>query len=93
MTKAILAESKQIITDLVGNEVLYFDSSVEVKTSPHVYPFAAWGVCVDPANELYVMDNEQQWHKIELTDAHAPVIISSLYQRLRLMRMQYAKAS
>jgi hypothetical protein len=93
MTKTILAESKQIITDLVGNEMLYFDSSVEVKTSPHSHPFAAWGVCVSPANELYVMDSEQNWHMMELSDSHAAVIISSLYQRLRLMRVQYAKAS
>ncbi|HVG16338.1 MAG TPA: hypothetical protein VM935_15310 [Chitinophagaceae bacterium] len=93
MTKTILAESKQIITDLVGNEVLYFDSSVEVKTSPHTYPFAAWGVCVSPANELYVMDKGEEWHMIELSDANAPLVISSLYQRLRLMRIQYAKAS
>ena len=93
MIKTIFQECIDIVRNLVGNEYLYFDSAVEVKVSPHSFPFAAWAVCVSPKNELYVMDNNEQWHQVELNDEQASLIIGSLYQRLRLMRIQYAKAS
>jgi hypothetical protein len=93
MTKTIFQECVEIVKNLVGNEYLYFDSAVEVKTSPHSFPFAAWAVSVSPKNELYVMDSNEQWHQVELTDDHALLVIGSLYQRLRLMGIQYAKAS
>ena len=93
MTKTIFQECIDIVRNLVGNEYLYFDSAVEVKVSPHSFPFAAWAVCVSPKNELYVMDNNEQWHQVELNDERASLVIGSLYQRLRLMRIQYAKAS
>lgn len=93
MTKTILQECTDIITSLVGHECLYFDTAVEVKISPHTYPFEAWAVCVSPQNELYIMDSDEQWHQVALDDNNAGLIIGSLYQRLRLMRIQYAKAS
>jgi hypothetical protein len=91
--KTIFQECIEIVKDLVGHDYLYFDSAVEVKTSPHQYPFAAWAVCVSPADALYVMDSDEQWHQVELMDNNASLVIGSLYQRLRLMRTQYAKAS
>lgn len=93
MTKTIFQECMDIVKDLVGNEYLYFETAVEVKTTPHSFPFNAWGVCVSPDDRLYVMDNNQAWHQVELTDSHAALVIGSLYQRLRLMRFNYAKAS
>jgi hypothetical protein len=93
MTKTIFQECVDIVKNLVGNEYLYFDSAVEVKVSPHSFPFAAWAVCISPKNELYVMDSNEQWYPVELSDDQASLVIGSLYQRLRLMRIQYAKAS
>ena len=93
MTKSILNECVEIIKDLVGNDYLYFNNAVEVKTTPHSFPFNAWAVCVSPSNELYVMDSDEQWHKTELNDSNAALVIGSLYQRLKLMRVSYAKAS
>ncbi len=93
MTTIIYNDCIEIVKELVGHEYLYFDTHVEVKTSPHTFPFAAWAVFVSPKDELYVMDGDEQWHQVELTDAKAALVIGSLYQRLRLMRMQYAKAS
>lgn len=93
MSNTILKDCVEIVKDLVGNEYLYFDSPVEVKTSPHTYPFLAWGVCVSPKDELFVMDSDQEWHRIEPFIGNTPLIVSSLYQRLQLMRRQYAKAS
>jgi hypothetical protein len=93
MTKTILQECTDIVKNLVGNEYLYFDTAVEVRVTPHSFPFAAWAVCVSPKNEMFVMDSNEQWHQVELSDDNASLIIGSLYQRLRLMRTQYAKAS
>ena len=93
MTRTIFNECVDIVKDLVGNDYLYFKSAVEVKVSPHSFPFAAWAVCVSPKNELFVMDSSEQWHQVELADGNASLVIGSLYQRLRLMRTQYAKAS
>ena len=93
MTKTIFHECVDIVKELVGHEYLYFETSIEVKTSPHSFPFSAWAVCVSPKDELFVMDSEEQWHQVELDDNNAALVIGSLYQRLRLMRIQYAKAS
>lgn len=93
MIKTLYSECIEIIKDLVGCEYLYFDTPVEVKTSPHTYPFSGWAVCVSPANDLYVMDAEETWHQVELQDVNAALVIGSLYQRLKLMRINYAKAS
>lgn len=92
MMKNILQECADIVKDLVGYEYLYFDTAIEVKVTPHSYPFSAWGVCVSPAAQLYVMDSDQQWHEVA-PDDNAALLIGSLYQRLRLMRTSYAKAS
>ena len=93
MTTTILQECKDIIKELVGHEYLYFDTAVEVKTTPHSHPFAAWAVSVSPKDELYVMDSDEYWHLVELNDSNAALVIGSLYQRLRMMRVQYKKAS
>jgi hypothetical protein len=93
MTKTIFQECIDIVKDLVGNDYLYFDTAVAVKVTPHNHPFNAWAVCVSPKDDLYVMDNDEQWHQVELEDYNAALVIGSLYQRLKLMRIGYAKAS
>lgn len=89
----IFQECIDIVKDLVGNEYLYFENAIEIKVSPHSHPFAAWAVCVSPSDDLYVMDSDEQWHQVEMRDGNAALVIGSLYQRLRLMRTRYAKAS
>lgn len=89
----IVQECVDIVKDLAGHEYLYFDTALEIKTSPHSFPFQAWGVCASPKNDLYVMDNDQEWHKIEPGIGNAPMVVGSLYQRLQLMRRKYARAS
>ena len=93
MTKTILQECTEIVKDLAGNDYLYFDHAVEVKVTPHAPSFQAWAVSVSPANELYIMDSNEEWHKVELSDSNAHLIIGSLYQRLNLLRRSYRKAS
>jgi len=89
----IYQECAEIVKDLVGHDCLYFNTAVEVKISPHSFPFSAWAVCVSPKNELFVMDSDEEWHQVELEDVNASLVIGSLYQRLKLMRIDYAKAS
>jgi hypothetical protein len=93
MTPNIYKECAAIIKELVGHEYLYFDTPVEIKITPHSLPFAAWAVAVSPKDDIYVMDNDAQWHQLELEDDNAALVIGSLYQRLRMMSMQYKKAS
>lgn len=93
MTKKILQECIDMITELVGHEYLYFDSAIEVRVTPHSFPFNAWAVCVSPKDQLYVMGSDEEWHEVELDDHNAALVIGSLYQRLKLMRRDYAKAS
>lgn len=93
MTKTIYQECTDIVKDLVGHDYLYFDTAVEVKVTPHTHPFNAWAVSVSSKDELYIMDSDEQWHQLALTDFNAPLVVGSLYQRLKLMRIHYAKAS
>jgi len=93
MIKTIFKECIEIVKGLVGHEFLYFDTSIEVKVTPHSFLFNAWAVCVSPKDELFVMDSDEQWHQVELADDNAALVIGSLYQRLKLMRINYAKAS
>lgn len=93
MKEPIYTECVEIVKSLVGHDYLYFDSAVEVKLSPHSYPFSAWAACVSPQDLLYLMDGEEQWHAVALTDVNAQLVLGSLYQRLKLMRVNYAKAS
>ena len=91
--KTILQECIEIIKELVGQDYLYFDNAVEVRLSPHSHPFHVWAVCVSPSDELYIMGADEEWHRLELRDQNAALMIGSLYQRLKMIRIHYAKAS
>jgi hypothetical protein len=91
--KTIYRECVDIVKEITGHEFLYFDTAIEVKVTPHSFPFNAWAACVSPKDELFLMDSNDQWHKVELDDSNAALVIGSLYQRLKLMRISYAKAS
>lgn len=93
MTKTIYNECIDIVKELVADGYLYFDTAIEVRITPHSFPFNAWAVSAGLKDELFLMDSDEQWHQVELTDNHAALVIGSLYQRLKLMRVNYAKAS
>jgi hypothetical protein len=93
MTPDIIKDCIGMVKDLVGHEYLYFETAIQVKLTPHSFPFAAWAVCVSPEDVLYVMDAEEQWHPFSGSDANAALLAGSLYQRLRMLRRNYKKAS
>lgn len=94
MTKKLLNECIEMVKEQCGNEYLYFTHPVEVKLTPHSVPFFAWAVCVSPADELYLMDAGEQWNRLQTSDENAAAVVSSLYQRLKLLRLNnFLKAS
>lgn len=65
MTKTIFQECIDIVKELVGHEFLYFDITIEVKITPHSFPFNAWAVCVGPKGHCLlwtVMNNGIRWN-------------------------------
>lgn len=92
MIQILYKDCIEIVKDLAGNEPVYFDDPLEVKTGPHSVPVRLWALCVN-ANALYVMDNNEEWYQVELNDVNASLVIATIYQRLQFMRRRLAKAS
>lgn len=70
------------IKEISGNSILYFDTAVEIKLSPHQDPICLWAVATDYRNKLHVMDHNEQWFDVEAKDEK---IIQSLYQRVSVI--------
>ena len=66
---------------------------VEVKVTPHSYPFAAWAVCASPKDELFVMDSDEQWHQVELEDLNPFLSLQNLDAETRDRFIQNFAAS
>lgn len=78
----------QYITDSINkypdHQVMFADA-IRVKASPHIALFSCHGACVGP-DGVHLMDDAGVWHgPIKEDQVNAGLIISSLYQRLRLM--------
>jgi hypothetical protein len=62
-----------------------FDDAIRVKASPHIALFTCWGACIGP-DGVYLMDGDGNWHgPLKEDQANAGLLISTIYQRLRLM--------
>jgi hypothetical protein len=89
--KQILDEIAFLVKGMVGNEYLYFSNAMRVKAHPHdYYETFLWGVCVDPRDNVYVMDGMQEWTKLDEDDRK---IIQSLYQRVSLLSLKYKQTA
>lgn len=82
----MLEEIIEAVKGMVGSEYLYFSEAVEVKVNPHTFPYRAWAVSVDPAGNLWVMDDSEDWAMVGETDT---LLIPSLYQRVKLMEKNF----
>jgi hypothetical protein len=91
MMKRIFDDCVSMIHAVAGHEIIYFETPVEVRFSPHSPAFHAWAVCASPFNDIYFMGADEQWEKYDDTDLNGDLLLGSLYQRLSLM--QWAKAS
>lgn len=78
----------QYITDSLNaypDHRVIFDDAIKVKASPHIALFNCYGACVGP-DGVYLMDYEGEWHgPLKEDQINAGLIISSLYQRLKVM--------
>ena len=104
-----LIEIAQMVKDLVSHEYLYFSEPLKVKLTPHSPEINLWGICVSPANDVFVCElkavgaklqdgrwherPEEEWHQIEACDQNANIIIPSIYQRIKLIKQQYEAKS
>jgi hypothetical protein len=62
-----------------------FDDAIKVKSSPHVALFNCYGAWAGP-DGVYLMDCEGEWQgPLKEDQINAGLIISSLYQRLKVM--------
>lgn len=86
----LLQDIADKVKELAGNEYLYFDDALEVKLTPHTHAVNLWGVCVSPSSKVYVMDSSEQWHEVK---AHEKTIVSSLYQRVSSISLNYKKTA
>lgn len=78
----------QYITDSLSkfpDHRVTFDDVIRVKASPHIALFSCCGACVGP-DGVYLMDDAGEWHgPLKEDQVNAGLMISSLYQRLRVM--------
>lgn len=80
------------VKNLVGNEFLYFDTSLLIKFTPHTWPIQIWAVCVSPQGDIYLMDGFEEWHKLEETDTNYDRVLSTLYQRISTIEKLFKTA-
>lgn len=78
-----------MVFELVGNQYLYFDEAVEVKTNPLKESFNAWGVCVAPNSHLFVMDSEERWHFVNPLLKGDEVVMEHLQERVTKIYSQF----
>jgi hypothetical protein len=84
-----LQEIAHIVSALVGEEYLYFDTELQVIKSPHDdRPLFMWAVCAKGKAAVYLMDSSQTWHQVE--ERHH-LVMASLYQRVKLLEKRYSK--
>ena len=81
-----------MVKDLVGNEFLYFDTSLLIKLTPQTWPVQIWAVSVSPNNEIFLMDGFQTWHPLEETDRNYSVVLQTLFQRMSTIYKTYKTA-
>lgn len=82
----------EMVKGLVGNEYLYFDTSLLIKLSPHTWPIQIWAVCVSPSNDIYIMDGFEQWEKLEESDRNYSEVLLTLFQRVSRIEKQFKTA-
>lgn len=78
---------KKIVTELIGNEILYFDNPAEFKISS-LLTARIWATCVSPDNRLHAMSNAMEWGEVEESDTKE---IEALLKRLELIKSNYIK--
>lgn len=69
------------------DETIRFDEPVIIKKH-HISLMECWAVAVH--ENLWLMDELMEWHKLDESDIHAHLVINSIYQRLKAMQLKAA---
>lgn len=86
-----LDEIKQMCLQYPDGRVL-FNDPLKIKASPHVAVFTAYGAWTGD-NGIFLMDAEGNWHGPLLeSDVNGKLVISSVFQRLRILTNDVRKA-
>lgn len=73
------------ITNAHGENEMYFDDPIKIKSTPHTHVFTIYGAKVKDG-KCYLMDGGGEWHgPLEASQANAEYVITGLYQRLKSM--------
>jgi hypothetical protein len=88
-TAMALSIVKDIIVQLAKHELFYFDTMITIHPDCRI-----WAVCVEENNDLYLMDHNEQWEKLEQTDnVNYDRIVELLKDRMTAIAHRYLKAS
>jgi hypothetical protein len=85
-------EITRMVKQLAGHEFLYLETALVVKKTPHSYRVNVWAVCVSPRNQIFLMDDQEQWFELEEKDVNHPLVIATLYQRVSTIYKTYQAA-
>lgn len=85
-------ELKQIVLEFPESKIR-FDSAVEVKGSPHQHLFTCWGIIADELNGVWLLDSTSTWHELRPSQSNAHLVISSLLQRVKLIKVEMEKGA
>jgi hypothetical protein len=78
-----------MVKEMVGNQYLYFADGIQVQLNENSAPFYAWAVSVSPNDNLYVMDAEEEWHKLELEDVNSDNMLYYLNKYIIKMHQNF----
>lgn len=65
------------------DETIRFDEPVIIRKH-HVSLMECWAIAVH--ENLWLMDQLMEWHKLEESDMNAGLVISSIYQRMKMLQ-------
>lgn len=83
-----LNECKALIADMAGENEYYFDTPIKAKKTPHHEVFTIHGAC-NKGGFVYLMDGAGEWHgPLAVNQENAEYVISSLLQRLKLIKYE-----
>lgn len=81
-------EQIKLIADTVHKEhdgKIMFDSPITIKQNPHSFPIHLYGIEIESISGVWLMDSNQEWHKLEDTDRNFSIVANSIIQRLKLL--------
>lgn len=84
----LLEDCKDLIPE--ANQACYLGNPIIVKTTPHTEIYRCYGYMITEDGRLLLMDPSEQWDEILPDQANAGYVLQSLYQRLKILKVNVA---